>query len=632
MTLVNGKWVSALPDVKLPQSSALFANAASVPAVGYVRHGASIRYVAGSNTGHKRDAVPYPMLTASGLVKECSMMVIAAPQLVSDASIAFASYGHSSASGLFFLTQGATGGQVTFWCRDDGGTSQNPGGTPPSGVWSNSGPAQVIIGTRSQGMNFHRTYVGGSKVVDTTATALGNATFNRTGMGCLYYNGGAAFQFHGNVALMVSWSRALTHAECLALSANPWAVFEAPTRVLNIDMPTGGGARTLTASAGVFSLAGQSAGLLRNRVVSAAGGTYSLAGQSANVLRNRVLSGAVGTYSLAGQAATLRRTYVLAAAAGGYTLSGQAANLLFGHRLIAAAGTFTLAGQSANLVRGRALSAAVGSFSFAGQAAGLLRNRNLQAAVGTYSLAGQAVTLTKTTGKTLVAAGAAFALQGQSVNLEFGRRLVAAQGAFALAGQAATLRKGRTLAAGGGTYSLAGQPASFARTYRLTAVGGTWALSGKPVTFRLSVPAASVDVAYEVLRAWFEANWSATARRYENELLDPPADLAPFVFFEVFSEFLDHSDIGSGDPATNAWREEGEVVFHVMVATGTGSRVARQLAEQLAMSLRGLTLSSGVRIADLSIGAGEELTGDGNYFDLPLAARWVRENWTLGSN
>lgn len=234
VTLINGKWISVQPS-KIPFPTSLFTNPATVPAAGFTSYGSAVKFVSGSSTGQKRDAVPYLMSSASALIKECSMMTIAAPIAITDASIAFCSYGHSSQGGLFFLDQGASSGTITFWCRDDAGTSQNPTGTPPTGVWSNSGPPAVIIGARSQSANFHRVYAGGSKITDTTASNLGNATFNRAAMGCLYYNGGTGFQYNGNVHLMVSWSRALTPAECQSLSANPWQVFDYPSRPLILD-------------------------------------------------------------------------------------------------------------------------------------------------------------------------------------------------------------------------------------------------------------------------------------------------------------------------------------------------------------------------------------------------------------
>lgn len=146
-----------------------------------------------------------------------------------------------------------------------------------------------------------------------------------------------------------------------------------------------------------------------------------------------------------------------------------------------------------------------------------------------------------------------------------------------------------------------------------------------------------LDVAYETIKAWTVANWSATALRFENETLDPPVDVdgtpLPFVYFEMESAFVATAEFGSGAAAANVWREEGEAVWHVAVASGTGSRAARGLAEDLARALKGRVLANGVRLARLALGAGDDWTGDGgNFWALPVIAEFVRDGWKLGSD
>ena len=147
-----------------------------------------------------------------------------------------------------------------------------------------------------------------------------------------------------------------------------------------------------------------------------------------------------------------------------------------------------------------------------------------------------------------------------------------------------------------------------------------------PAADRPTLPSFD-DVAYLTLKAWLIANWSATALRFENELVDPPADLAPFVFFEMTTELVDVSEIGAGTAQADIWREQGEAFFHVLVASGTGALEARGFAEDLAHMMKGLALANGVRIGSLSIGAGEMAARDGNYWVLTLSAQWVRDDW-----
>lgn len=93
------------------------------------------------------------------------------------------------------------------------------------------------------------------------------------------------------------------------------------------------GGYTLTANAGAYQLTGQSANLLRSRLVTAAAGAYTLTGQSASVLVGRQIAASAGAYLLAGQAATIAYTpsgaYTITAEAGAYSLGGQAAGITY---------------------------------------------------------------------------------------------------------------------------------------------------------------------------------------------------------------------------------------------------------------------------------------------------------------
>jgi len=149
--------------------------------------------------------------------------------------------------------------------------------------------------------------------------------------------------------------------------------------------------------------------------------------------------------------------------------------------------------------------------------------------------------------------------------------------------------------------------------------------------------AVGVDVAYETLRAWTVANWTATALRFENEVLGPPADASgpqPFVYFEMETNFIFESEIGAGDPQNNVWREEGEALWHVAVPSGTGSRDARAHAEALSTLLKSLVLPNGIHLGDIEIAAGDEwaVEAGGNYWALPVIAEWTRDSWKLGSD
>ena len=105
----------------------------------------------------------------------------------------------------------------------------------------------------------------------------------------------------------------------------PWAAQDAPA----------GGAYTLTADRGAFTLSGQAALLAYGRWLTAARGQFVLTGNDATL-----------TY-------TAGYTYTLTAARGAFTFTGQAAALSQPARVMsAAAGAFTLDGKDAALQLG----------------------------------------------------------------------------------------------------------------------------------------------------------------------------------------------------------------------------------------------------------------------------------------
>ncbi|MGE0425408.1 MAG: phage tail terminator-like protein, partial [Reyranellaceae bacterium] len=122
---------------------------------------------------------------------------------------------------------------------------------------------------------------------------------------------------------------------------------------------------------------------------------------------------------------------------------------------------------------------------------------------------------------------------------------------------------------------------------------------------------------YDAVRAHLDATWTATPLVFDNEDAAPdgrrPQDGAdPWVMVEMTGDFYDQASIGSGNPATDLWREEGLVFMTVMVRAGTGSRSARAYAKQLCDLFRGVELADGtIRFGDASIGLGEEATPDG---------------------
>lgn len=138
-----------------------------------------------------------------------------------------------------------------------------------------------------------------------------------------------------------------------------------------ILLPPAGGAYTLDAGAGSYTLSGTAAGVLKDSVLGAGAGSYSLSGQAASLLKGYHIDAAIGSYSLSGQDLMFIRDLVISAANGSYVLSGQDVGLLFGFVLTAAAGSYNLSGQDIALARGLLIEALSGSYALTGADAGL---------------------------------------------------------------------------------------------------------------------------------------------------------------------------------------------------------------------------------------------------------------------
>ena len=120
----------------------------------------------------------------------------------------------------------------------------------------------------------------------------------------------------------------------------------------------GGGAFTLTASSGTYSLSGVSANLLKGKLLTSSAGAYALSGVSAGIYRAHKLTADAGAYSYTGVAATLTYTpnanaYTLTADNGSYSIAGVAATLTHGVVPSSPSGEVTLQRKRIYVKRGK---------------------------------------------------------------------------------------------------------------------------------------------------------------------------------------------------------------------------------------------------------------------------------------
>jgi hypothetical protein len=232
----------------------------------------------------------------------------------------------------------------------------------------------------------------------------------------------------------------------------------------------GGGSVNAANSWGATTLALRPA--VNNYTLTAQGGSYTLTGQSATLIRSKLVTASGGSYAIAGQQATI--TYTPAA---------------INYQLTAQGGSYALTGQSATISRDRRLTSSGGSYALTGGTATILRTKVITAQGGAYALTGQQSVISKS--KLITAQGGTYSVTGQQAIIERDRTLTAQGGAYISTGQQATI-----------TYTGA------AAAYTLTAQGGVYELSGGSASIQITgnQPADTPD-------GYFGRMWAKMAER-----------------------------------------------------------------------------------------------------------------------
>ena len=192
------------------------------------------------------------------------------------------------------------------------------------------------------------------------------------------------------------------------------------------DAPIGG-AYTLTAAAGSYSLSGVSANLLKSKRLTANAGSYALNGVTAGVYRAYKIAANAGAYSYTGVAAIVAYTptannYVLTANVGIYALTGVSSNVLKSKRVVSNAGVYALSGVTAGVVKSKRVVANNGVYALSGSAAGLTKSKRLSADAGAYALAGNAANIVyapSAVAYTLTANAGSYTVSGKDAGLNY---------------------------------------------------------------------------------------------------------------------------------------------------------------------------------------------------------------------
>lgn len=204
-----------------------------------------------------------------------------------------------------------------------GGVSKNAG----SGNWSNK---ECTKGLTYDGATL-TCYDDGlaSGTLATTGSLSYDATFARVGV----LGNPDASGVAGTSYWMACWDRALTSYEVAKLNQNPWQLFTNSNCPLPLNLSIGG-AYTVTALSGSYTLTGSSVTIAKSRVLTAAAGSYTLTGQNATITysptsTNYSVTALPGSYTITGQSATITKSRIVTASAGTYSVAGAAATIAY---------------------------------------------------------------------------------------------------------------------------------------------------------------------------------------------------------------------------------------------------------------------------------------------------------------
>lgn len=253
----------------------------------------------------------------------------------------------SNATNLSFLIQyhplslatTANGRGVVQWAQ----TALNTGGPRIALNQTTAGDLRVYWGGA-----YRFTWTGGAAVGKTQTVlvtisgndvsfyangAFINSTSNApTNPGTRLYFGNAFPQsFDGHFAMGAVWERAISPVEALALTSNPWQLFQSQRTRFPLDAAAVT-AYSLDTTPGAYDLTGSSPSLLLGRALDTTPGDYDITGSSPSLLLGRALDTTPGDYDITGSPVDLEKAtagqFVLQTTPGAYNITGFPVELI----------------------------------------------------------------------------------------------------------------------------------------------------------------------------------------------------------------------------------------------------------------------------------------------------------------
>ena len=247
----------------------------------------------------------------------------------------------------------------------------------------------------------------------------------------------------GGLGLTLAWTRALSDAEMLSLSANPWQLFKAPRRVLRA---AGASGTAVNPGAGAISLTGYAPTLAQTA--------------------NRALTAGVGNIAITGYAPTISQPVAVAPGAGAIALTGYAPTVAQPIAVAPGVGSIALTGYAPAVTQPHAVAPGAGSLAITGYAPTLAQTANqaLTPGAGPVALTGYAPTVSQSAAGTVQPGVGSIAITGYAPAISQPIAVAPGAGAIALTGYSPSVTQPHAVAAGVGSLVLTGYAPLTAQT------------------------------------------------------------------------------------------------------------------------------------------------------------------------
>lgn len=242
------------------------------------------------------------------------------------------------------LTGSSSSGVATIESYNSG----NTGAANASGVID--GLMHVFVGVKySTYENTHKLYVDG--VDKSTASAyIGNfgiAASSRITVGGEAY--GTTRSVNAAIPFAAAWNRALSAAEVIALSNNPWQIFADNKKPIFIGVGAAPSGLSITADLATASASGYAATVNLQSAIHTTLATATASGFTASVGTGNAITATLATATASGQTATVNRQSNITATQAVASASGQIATVNRQLAIAATLATATASGQTATV-------------------------------------------------------------------------------------------------------------------------------------------------------------------------------------------------------------------------------------------------------------------------------------------